>query len=91
MNTGADAQAPLPPDMKTPARALSPRELEVLELLVDGNTNKLIAKALKISVKTVEKHRQKLMNKLDIHHTAGLTRYAIATGVIESSAQLTIG
>ena len=75
------AQAPRPPRIKAPARALTPREREVLELLVEGYTNKLMAKALKISVKTVEKHRQKLMNHLDIHHITGLTRYAIATGL----------
>jgi tricorn protease-like protein len=42
------------------------------------------------STKTVEKHRQSLMNKLDIHDTAGLTRYAISAGIIESSVQLTV-
>ena len=41
-------------------------------------------------MKTVEKHRQQLMNKLDIHDTAGLTRHAIATGVIESRVRITI-
>ena len=40
--------------------------------------------------KTVEKHRQHLMDKLNIHDTAGLTRYAIAQGIIESSVQVTI-
>jgi two-component system, NarL family, nitrate/nitrite response regulator NarL len=43
-----------------------------------------------ISVKTVEKHRQSLMEKLNIHDTAGLTRYAISAGIIESSVQLRI-
>jgi hypothetical protein len=43
-----------------------------------------------ISIKTVEKHRQSVMSKLNIHDTAGLTRYAIATGVIESTIKLTI-
>jgi len=45
---------------------------------------------LAISVKTVEKHRQRLMEKLNIHDTAGLTRYAISAGIIESSVQLKI-
>ena len=49
-----------------------------------------MASALGISIKTVEKHRQHLMDKLNIHETAGLTRYAIAAGVIESSVQLTV-
>jgi DNA-binding NarL/FixJ family response regulator len=52
--------------------------------------NKQVAAELGISVKTVEKHRQRLMEKLNIHDTAGLTRYAIAAGIIESSVQLTI-
>ena len=63
--------------------------MEVLQLIVEGNANKEIAEVLSISIKTVEKHRQNLMDKLNIHETAGLTRYAIATGVIESSVQAT--
>ena len=51
---------------------------------------KQVAAELGISIKTVEKHRQHLMDKLDIHDTAGLTRYAIAAGVVESSVQKTI-
>jgi DNA-binding NarL/FixJ family response regulator len=69
---------------------LTPREMEVLQLIAEGDANKQIAAELDISIKTVEKHRSHLMNKLDIHDTAGLTRYAIETGVIESSVQLTI-
>ena len=69
---------------------LSSRETEVLQLIAEGQANKQIAAELAISVKTVEKHRQRLMEKLSIHDTAGLTRYAIAAGIIESSVQLTI-
>lgn len=69
---------------------LTPRESEVLQLVAEGLANKEVAAKLGISVKTVEKHREHLMAKLDIHETAGLTRYAIAAGVIESSVQLTI-
>lgn len=67
-----------------PAKRLTAREAEVLQLVAEGAANKQVASRLGISVKTVEKHRQQLMDKLDIHDTAGLTRYAIATGVIES-------
>jgi DNA-binding NarL/FixJ family response regulator len=75
----------------TESRArLTRRETEVLQLVAEGSPNKRIASALGISIKTVEKHRQQLMDKLSIHDTAGLTRYAITTGVIESSVQLTI-
>jgi DNA-binding NarL/FixJ family response regulator len=69
---------------------LSSREMEVLQLIAEGQANKQIAEELAISVKTVEKHRQNVMNKLSIHDTAGLTRYAISAGIIESSVQLTI-
>jgi DNA-binding NarL/FixJ family response regulator len=69
---------------------LSSREVEVLQLIAEGEANKQIAAELGISIKTVEKHRDHLMQKLDIHDTAGLTRYAIAAGIIESSVQLTI-
>lgn len=69
---------------------LTSREVEVLQLIAEGKANKETAAELGIGIKTVEKHRQHLMEKLDIHDTAGLTRYAIASGVIESSVQLTI-
>ncbi len=64
--------------------ALSPRETEVLPLIADGLLNKQIADKLGISVKTAEKHRYNLMNKLEIHDTAGLTRYAVASGAAEN-------
>jgi DNA-binding NarL/FixJ family response regulator len=69
---------------------LTSREMEVLQLIAEGQSNKQVAAELGISVKTVEKHRQRLMEKLNIHDVAGLTRYAIAAGIIESSVQLTI-
>ncbi len=69
---------------------LSSREVEVLQLIAEGKANKETASELGISIKTVEKHRNKLMRKLNIHDTAGLTRYAIGAGIIESSVQLTI-
>jgi len=69
---------------------LTSREMEVLQLIAEGKANKETASELGISIKTIEKHREHLMDKLDIHDTAGLTRYAISTGVIENSVQLTI-
>lgn len=69
---------------------LSSREREVLQLVAEGAANKQIAAELGISIKTVEKHRDHLMQKLDIHDTAGLTRYAIAAGVIDADVPLTI-
>ncbi len=63
---------------------LTSREIEVWRLIAESRSNKQIASDLSISVKTVEKHRQNLMNKISIHDTAGLTRYALAAGIIES-------
>ena len=62
----------------------------MLQLIAEGEANKQVAVELGISIKTVEKHRENLMSKLNIHDTAGLTRYAISAGIIESSVQLTI-
>ena len=72
------------------AAQLTSREMEVLQLIAEGKANKEAAAELDISIKTVEKHREHLMEKLDIHDTAGLTRYAISAGIIENSVQLTI-
>ncbi len=69
---------------------LSTREVEVLQLIAEGEANKQVAAELGISIKTVEKHRDHLMQKLDIHDTAGLTRYAITAGIIECDVPLTI-
>jgi len=76
--------------LKPNGSRLTAREAEVLQLVAEGSANKQIASELKISIKTVEKHRQHLMDKLKIHDTAGLTRYAISAGVIECGVQLTI-
>lgn len=67
---------------------LTTREAEVLQLIAEGRANKQIAAELCISIKTVEKHRQQVMNKLGIHDVAGLTRHAIAKGIIESNPGL---
>jgi DNA-binding NarL/FixJ family response regulator len=77
--------------LKKEVARLSSREVEVLQLIAEGQPNKQAAVELGISIKTVEKHRQNLMSKLNIHDTAGLTRYAITAGIIESSVQITIG
>jgi DNA-binding NarL/FixJ family response regulator len=63
--------------------------MEILQLVAEGSGNKEIALELKIGIKTVEKHREHLMVKLGLHDTAGLTRYAIRAGIIESSVQVT--
>ncbi|MFP5284986.1 MAG: response regulator [Thermoanaerobaculia bacterium] len=65
-----------------PYRDLSPREREVFHLVVDGKTTKEIARALGISVKTADNHRYRLMDKLGVHNTAELVRYAARHGLI---------
>lgn len=67
---------------------LTSREAEVLQLIAEGFANKQIASELGISVKTVEKHRQQVMNKLNIHDIAGLTRYALGKGVVEQAGHV---
>jgi len=63
--------------------ALTGREREVLQLVAEGKTSKEIASLLDLSVKTAESYRSRIMDKLDIHETAGLVRYAIRHGFIE--------
>jgi len=67
-----------------PDNLISDRERQVLQLVAEGKTTKEIASLLGISVKTAESHRSNLMDKLNIHDTAGLVRYAIRIGLIES-------
>jgi two-component system response regulator NreC len=66
--------------------ALTARQREVLQLIAEGHTTREIADLLTISVKTVESHRTNLMEKLDIHTTAGLTLYALRKGVIRDDS-----
>jgi DNA-binding NarL/FixJ family response regulator len=73
------------------ATELTSREMEVLQLVAEGKANKQTAAELGIGTKTVEKHREHLMQKLGIHNTAGLTRYAIFAGVIDGSIQFATG
>lgn len=70
--------------MNEPVQPLTKRELMVLTLLAEGKSNKIIARSLDISVRTVETHRQNIKNKLDIHTAAGLARYAIEQGLVDT-------
>jgi DNA-binding NarL/FixJ family response regulator len=67
------------------AEHVTGREREVLTRVALGNSNKLIARALGVSVKTVEKHRANLMRKLTLHNTAAVTRFAIRHGMVAAS------
>jgi len=77
-------------NFKKKTNRLSSREVEVLQLIAEGKPNKQVAEELGVSFKTVDKHRQHLMSKLDIHDIAGLTRYAIAEGIIQSEVRVNI-
>ena len=68
--------------VRQPLGKLSPRQLEVLRLVSEGQTTRDIARRLRISVKTVETHRAEVMKRLDIHAVAGLVRYAVRVGLV---------
>jgi DNA-binding NarL/FixJ family response regulator len=63
------------------SRVLTPREREVLQLVAEGNSSKKIASLLHVSMKTIEAHRHQIMQKLNIHSVAELTKYAIRKGL----------
>jgi DNA-binding NarL/FixJ family response regulator len=71
-----------PPVRTKPVASLTPRQREVLQLVAEGKGTKQIATLLNISVKTVEFHKFRLMEELDMHSTAELTKYAIAEGLV---------
>jgi two-component system response regulator NreC len=70
------------PDSEKKADALTPREREVLTLIAEGQTNRQIAEALVISPKTVDRHRENIMRKLNLHGRVELVKYAIKKGLI---------
>jgi DNA-binding NarL/FixJ family response regulator len=63
---------------------LTPREWEILQLVAEGRSTREIASSLNLSAKTVENHRQSVMNKLDLHNVADLTKYAIRCGLTDT-------
>lgn len=67
---------------KEPFAQLTSREREVLVLIAEGQSNKEIANKLGIGVRTIETHRERIMRRLDIHSVAGLTKFAIANGMV---------
>ncbi len=67
---------------RDPFAQLTAREREVLVLIAEGRSNKEIASKLGIGVRTIETHRERIMRRLDIHSVAGLTKFAIANGLV---------
>ena len=80
--SGAVVQAYLA-KTELPYDPLTPRERQVLQLIAEGKTTKEAAAVLEVSAKTADTHRTNLMEKLDIHSTAGLVRYAIRRGLLQ--------
>ncbi|KAF0190897.1 MAG: LuxR family transcriptional regulator [bacterium] len=80
INKFLDGRAPslVPQDIYS---VLSNREIEILRLITAGKPNKAIANRLCISIKTVEKHRNNIMQKLEIHNVVDLVKYALRSGV----------
>ncbi len=72
---------------KEPFAQLTGREREVLALIAEGKSNKEIANQLGIGVRTIETHRERIMRRLDIHSVAGLTKFAIANGIVTLEGQ----
>ncbi|MFL6464191.1 MAG: response regulator [Bryobacteraceae bacterium] len=70
-------------DVTDPVDLLSPREREVLQLIAEGKTNKEVATKLNLSVYTVDSHRGKIMEKLNLHSTGELVRFALKRGLVD--------
>jgi PAS domain S-box-containing protein len=70
--------------MEGDGHLLTPRELQVLTLVAEGKSTKEVATLLGISYKTADSHRSRIMEKLDVHETASLVRYAIRIGVVKA-------
>lgn len=83
---GITRQIMLNPEQNDSLEALSAREREVLQLIAEGYSSKEIASKLDISTKTADTHRAHLMQKLNLHGIAGLTRYAVAKGLVRDAA-----
>jgi two-component system nitrate/nitrite response regulator NarL len=64
------------------AAQLTNRERQVLAMIVEGKSNKEMADKMGVGVRTVETHRERMMSKLNIHTIAGLTKFAIANGIV---------
>lgn len=71
-------------NLELPSEQLTARERQVLQLIAEGRGSKEAANVLELSTKTVETYRARIIEKLNIHHTAGLVRYAVRRGMIEA-------
>jgi len=83
VSVAATAAQPTADGMERPARRLTPREREIVQLLAEGKSNKEIATYLNISVKTAETHRANIMLKMNFHSVTELVRYAVKNKIIQ--------
>jgi DNA-binding CsgD family transcriptional regulator len=67
-----------------PTGRLTPREREILQLIAEGRTSKEVAARLAVSVKTVEAHRNNIMNKLDLHSVSQLVLFAVRNNIVQA-------
>jgi DNA-binding NarL/FixJ family response regulator len=81
--TRSSPSPPAAPEATVSQRGLTGREREVLQLLAEGKSSKEVASALNISIKTADTHRMNIMQKLDLHSVADLTRYAIRNRIVQ--------
>ena len=65
-----------------PLERLTPRQIEIVQLIAEGHTNQEIAGQLDVSLKTIESHRAQLMSRLDLHDVPGIVRYAVRMGLV---------
>lgn len=79
-----DGSVALAPERVTKASTLSPREMEVLRYLARGQSKRDISQAMHLSIKTVQRHTERIMAKLDIHDRVELARFAIREGLAEA-------
>lgn len=77
------AKSKFNPYKKTPKPQFTERELEVIGLICDQLSNKEIAEKLNLSIRTIEGHREKILEKMDVHNTAGIVIYAIKTSIYQ--------
>ena len=77
---------PSEPELKSSLIDLTPRQREVLQLIAEGKSTKEVATLLNVSVKTVEFHKARLMEQLDLHSTSQLIRFAIAEGLVSADS-----
>lgn len=73
-------------NLRRPLDKLTPRQIEVLQMVADGYRTREIARHFKLSVKTIESHRGEIMKRLEIHDVVGLVRYAMRVGLVPMAA-----